>query len=70
MIYLLFLTQIERMGLQLLIDQYFPTHGNWQDNCQKVRDNILLEVLNQWLLDLWRISATSKITFYANLTLK
>ena len=24
------LTQIERMGVQELIDKHFPTHGNWQ----------------------------------------
>jgi hypothetical protein len=25
----LLLAQLERMGLQPLLDQYFPTHGNW-----------------------------------------
>jgi len=24
------LTQIERMGVQSLIDKHFPRHGNWQ----------------------------------------
>lgn len=24
------LTQMEQMGVQKLIDQHFPTHGNWQ----------------------------------------
>jgi len=24
------LTQIEQMGVRKLIDQHFPTHGNWQ----------------------------------------
>jgi len=26
----LLLTQLEKMGVQKLIDAYFPTHGNWQ----------------------------------------
>jgi len=26
----LLLTQLEKMGVQKLIDEYFPTHGNWQ----------------------------------------
>jgi len=24
------LTQLERMGVKQLLDQHFPTHGNWQ----------------------------------------
>jgi hypothetical protein len=26
----LLLAQLERMGVQELLDQHFPTHGNWQ----------------------------------------
>jgi transposase len=26
----LLLAQMERMGIPSLLDQYFPTHGNWQ----------------------------------------
>lgn len=26
----LLLAQLKRMGVQDLLDQYFPTHGNWQ----------------------------------------
>ena len=25
----LLLAQLERMGVQPLLDEYFPTHGNW-----------------------------------------
>lgn len=35
------LTQIERMGVQSLIDKHFSTHGNWQDNFQKVKRQYL-----------------------------
>jgi hypothetical protein len=26
----LLLAQLERMGVQPLLDEHFPTHGNWQ----------------------------------------
>ena len=26
----LLLAQLQRMGVQPLLDDYFPTHGNWQ----------------------------------------
>ncbi|MEH2210675.1 hypothetical protein [Nostoc sp.] len=35
------LTQIERMGIQSLIDQLFATHRNWQKNFQKVKRQYL-----------------------------
>lgn len=35
------LTQIERMGIQSLIDQHFATYRNWQENFQKVKRQYL-----------------------------
>ncbi len=35
------LTQIERMGVQPLIDKHFLTHENWQGNFQKLKRQYL-----------------------------
>lgn len=64
------LTQIERMGVQPLIDKNFRHTEICKVIFKKLRDNILLGLINQCLLALCRIYATPKIAFYANLTLK
>lgn len=58
------------MGVQLLIDKHFRHTKIGKIILKKLRDNILLDLFNQCLLDLYRICATPKITFNANLALK